>query len=53
MDFIPEKSEIQVSNIEIKGDAVLKSMIRDLGLNKHFQGAGGKGGDRQRRGGRQ
>ena len=40
MDFIPEKSEIQVSNIEIKGDAVLKSMIRDLGLNKHFQGIG-------------
>merc|ERR1719387_1710025 len=42
MDFIPEKSEIQVSNIEIKGDAVLKSMIRDLGLNKHFQGVGGQ-----------
>merc|ERR1719222_53057 len=48
MDFIPEKSEIQVSNIEIKGDAVLKSMIRDLGLNKHFQGAGGKSGERRR-----
>ena len=50
MDFIPEKSEIQVSNIEIKGDAVLKSMIRDLGLNKHFQGVGGnRGGDRPQR----
>merc|ERR1712029_67781 len=49
MDFIPEKSEIQVSNIEIKGDAVLKSMIRDLGLNKHFQGVGGQRGDRAQR----
>jgi len=32
MDFIPEKSEIQLENIKI--DPVLKSMIKDLGVRR-------------------
>jgi len=32
MDFIPEKSEIQLENIKI--DPVLKSMIKDLNIRK-------------------
>lgn len=32
MDFIPEKSEIQVENIHL--NAVVKSMIYDLGVKK-------------------
>jgi hypothetical protein len=35
MDFIPEKSEIQIEEIEISKDHVLKSMIKDLGV-KHL-----------------
>ena len=31
MDFIPEKSEIQISNIEFK-DPVVKELIRELGI---------------------
>merc|ERR1712062_393736 len=34
MDFIPEKSEIQVSNILTQNDRVLKQMIKDLGVRK-------------------
>merc|ERR1712017_31869 len=28
MDFIPEKSEIQISNIEVRNDQVLKDLIK-------------------------
>ena len=53
MDFIPEKSEIQVEKIDAKNDKTLKAMIRDLGvrklipgLQKDFQGRrGGRRGD--------
>ena len=38
MDFIPDKSEIQISNIDFK-DPVVKDLIRELGIkalvNKH------------------
>ena len=37
MDFIPDKSEIQVENIEVR-DPVLKQMIKDLGLRKLVPG---------------
>ena len=30
MDFIPDKSEIQISNIEVRNDQVLKDMIKSL-----------------------
>ena len=32
MDFIPEKSEIQLENITV--NPVLKSMIKDLGVRR-------------------
>ena len=32
MDFIPERSEIQVDNIKL--NSVVKSMIKDLGVKK-------------------
>ena len=38
MDFIPEKSEIQIDKIEVRNDAVLKQMIRDLGVKKLIPG---------------
>ena len=31
MDFIPERSEIQISNIDAK-DQVVKDLIRELGI---------------------
>mmetsp|Transcript_14383 Transcript_14383/g.10112 ORF Transcript_14383/g.10112 Transcript_14383/m.10112 type:complete len:128 (-) Transcript_14383:170-553(-) len=37
MDFIPDRSEIQVENIEVR-DPVLKQMIKDLGLRKLVPG---------------
>ena len=48
MDFIPEKSQIQVENIVCK-DEVLKSLIKDLGVRHLVPGMkkpnnkGGKG----------
>merc|ERR1712110_1038140 len=36
MDFIPDKSEISIDKIEVRNDAVLKQMIRDLGVKKHI-----------------
>lgn len=30
MDFIPDKSEIQVANIEVRNDQVLKDLIKSL-----------------------
>ena len=45
MDFIPEKSELQVENIDLK-DPVVKQMIKDLGLRKLVPGLNRKkGGD--------
>ena len=37
MDFIPEKSEIQVENIELK-DVVVKALIKELGIRKYVPG---------------
>ena len=33
MDFIPEKSQIQVENIKT-GDSVLRALIKELGVTK-------------------
>merc|ERR1719449_372000 len=50
MDFIPERSEIQVDKIEVKNDRVLKQMIKDLGVRKLIPGLQKpKGGHQQRR----
>lgn len=38
MDFIPEKSELQIEDIEINRDPVLKSLIKDLGIRKLIPG---------------
>ncbi len=38
MDFIPLKSELQVEEIEVHRDPVLKSMIKDLSLRKLIPG---------------
>ena len=45
MDFIPEKSEIQIEKIEVKNDPVLKQMIKDLGIRRSLIPSlqGGKG----------
>ena len=37
MDFIPEKSELQIDNLEIK-DSVVRAMVKDLGLRKLIPG---------------
>ena len=37
MDFIPDKSEISVDNIEVK-DAVVKSLIKELGIRRQIPG---------------
>lgn len=34
MDFIPEKSEIQLENIKVDRDPVLKALIKDLGVRR-------------------
>lgn len=36
MDFIPDKSEIQLENIKVDRDKVLKDLIKDLGIRKHI-----------------
>merc|ERR1712048_33350 len=51
MDFIPEKSEIDINKIEVRNDAVLKQMIRDLGVKNLIPGLPKERGNR--RGGRQ
>lgn len=38
MDFIPDKSEIQVDKIEVRNDPVLKALINDLGVRKLVPG---------------
>ncbi|CDW78220.1 40s ribosomal protein s17 [Stylonychia lemnae] len=37
MDFIPERSELQVENLEIK-DSVVRQMVQELGLRKLLPG---------------
>ena len=37
MDFIPDRSEIQIENIELK-DAVVKSLIKELGIRRVIPG---------------
>merc|ERR1712242_547441 len=49
MDFIPEKSEIQVEKIDVRNDRVLKQMIKDLGVRKLIPGLR-EDNDRPRRG---
>ena len=34
MDFIPERSELQVESIDCSRDQVLKQMIKDLGVRR-------------------
>ena len=37
MDFIPDKSELQVDNLEIK-DRVVREMLKDIGLKRLIPG---------------
>ena len=37
MDFIPEKSELQVENLELK-DATVRNMLKEIGLKKLIPG---------------
>ena len=37
MDFIPERSELQVENLELK-DRTVRDMVRDIGLKKLIPG---------------
>ena len=48
MDFIPERSELQIENIETR-DPVVKQLIKDLGLRKLVPGLNRnkKGGDQR------
>ena len=48
MDFIPDRSEIQVENIKVDRDPVLKSLIKDLGVRKLVPGFQRKEGVRTR-----
>ena len=49
MDFIPDRSELQVENIEVSKDPVLKQMIKDLGLRKLIPGMNKEQKPRERR----
>lgn len=42
MDFIPEKSEIQIENISLD-DKEIKQMIKELGIRKVIPGLNKKG----------
>jgi hypothetical protein len=44
MDFIPDRSELQVENIDVR-DAVVKQMIKDLGIRRAIPGIQKKKGD--------
>jgi len=49
MDFIPDRSEIQLENIKVDRDHVLKALIKDLGIRKlvpamNQKREGGRGG---------
>merc|ERR1712203_1150114 len=38
MDFIPDRSEIQIEDVEVRKDPVLKEMIKDLGVKNLIPG---------------
>ena len=44
MDFIPERSELQVENIEVK-DPVVKALIKELGVRRQIPGLSKKKGE--------
>ena len=44
MDFVPDKSEIQIEDIDIHKDQVLKAMIKDLGIRSLIPGLNKKDG---------
>lgn len=44
MDFIPEKSAIQVENIEVR-DPVVKHLIKELGIRRQIPGLNKKKGE--------
>lgn len=46
MDFVPDKSEIQIEDIELNKDYVLKSMIKDLGIRSLIPGLNKKDGQK-------
>jgi hypothetical protein len=48
MDKVPDRSEIQIENIEVHKDPVLKSMIKDLGLRHLVPGMNKKDGQVKR-----
>ena len=48
MDFIPEKSEIQVSKIEVRHDQALKDLIKSLRVRHLIPSMNQKGGRRPR-----
>lgn len=37
MDFIPERSELQIDNLELK-DRVVREMVKEIGLKKLIPG---------------
>ena len=37
MDFIPERSELQVENLELK-DKIVREMVKEIGLKKLIPG---------------
>ena len=37
MDFIPDRSELQVENIDVK-DPIVKALIKELGIRKAIPG---------------
>ena len=37
MDFIPERSELQVDNLEIR-DKIVREMVKEIGLRKLIPG---------------
>ena len=37
MDFIPERSELQIENLELK-DKVVREMVKEIGLKKLIPG---------------
>jgi hypothetical protein len=49
MDFIPDQSEIQIKNIEVQKDAVLKALIKDLGVRHLVPGLQKKDGQHLKR----
>lgn len=48
MDFIPDKSEIQLENIKVDRDPVLKSLIKDLGIRRLVPAFNRERGDSKR-----